>query len=354
MKLIIGFTIVLLLALFGCEGSGPNSINNTGIPGATDYLLVVNEFSRVFSVVDLEQGSILNSAFSLEATPNHLVKRPNSDEYWILHSETAKVYRYRFRTDVFSAPIFIDEISLLYTGENPNPYFLAFSNDGSYFYTTNWLDGTLSRYSATTGIRDARLYVGENPQGIAVLADNKIAVTTTNFLTTRQFGTGELVIVNSVVTDTLKRITVDKNPQVVKLRNDTLYVVCTGDYANNTGKLWRFNTTTFQPISNPLSFQAYIADLAITSDSLGVWGYLPAWALSENSSGTIQKINVSTWSVDSFIAVSGGPVRACSLPSGGVAVSLMESDQILIKSKNRNWVTFTIGDGPASIIAIPK
>lgn len=343
-----------LLMFLGCTGSGPNVIENVGISGATDYLFVINEFSRTFSVIDLEQGVTLTSATSLESTPNHLVRRPNTDEYWVLHSDVAKIYRYRFQTSNFSAPVFIDEISLMYPGENPNPYFLAFSNDGRYFYTTNWLDHTVSRYDASTGVREARLYVGDHPQGIVVLPNNNLAVTITDFRTTRQFGIGEVVFIDSLLTDTIKRITVDKNPQTIKLHNQILYVVCSGDFSSHTGKLWKIDPYHYLPLSTPIDFQAYIGDLAIVEDSTGVWGYLPAWSLDQNASGSVQIVRLDTWQYINHIAVNGGPIRACALPSGGVAISLMESDQILVKSKNQNWVTLTVGDGPSSILAVSK
>ncbi|MCX7834567.1 MAG: hypothetical protein N2450_00690 [bacterium] len=351
----------LLLVLFwisfvflGCTGSGPDIIENVGIPGARDYLLVVNEFSRTLSVLDLEQGRFWNANTSLESTPNHLIRRPNTDEYWVLHSDIAKIYRYRFRADTLNIPTFLDEIPLIQAGENPNPYFLAFSNDGRYFYTTNWLDHTVSRYEVATGIRESRIYVGEHPQGIVVLPNNNLAVTITDFRSTRQFGIGEVVIVDSLVTDTLKRITVDKNPQTIKLHNQVLYVVCTGDFANHTGKLWKLDANTFIPLATPISFQAYVSDLAIVEDSTGVWGYLPAWSMDQNALGSIQIVRLDTWQYDGYVAVNGGPIRVCSLPSGGVAVSLMEADQVIVKSKNRDWVRLTVGDGPSSILAVPK
>ncbi|MDK9700445.1 MAG: hypothetical protein OEM52_09905 [bacterium] len=353
---VISTVLLSFLSLIGCSGPGPSSSEPVAIAGSKSVLYIANEFARTLNALELASGSNRTAIRGLDPTANDIVRRPHTNEIWVLHSETASILKYSIQTNEEQAPVFLESVDLFLYSTNPNPYSLAFSASGNYYYVTNWLENTIGCYDVNTNIPvNGHLNVGVAPQGIAVLPDGRVVVTNTNYLATQQFGIGSIMVIDSLASEVQNTIQVGVNPQVARVNGNDLYVVCTGNYNDIGGALWHFNATSLAVIGTPIVFSAFVGDLAIGSDSTGgLWGYLPAWSLSTNSVGTVQAVRLDNWVSVGAIQLAGGPSRITMLPDSGFAVSLFESDQIFVRTKAGVGYYFSASDGPKALLAVEK
>ncbi len=354
----VSFAIVALLT--GCTSGGGSGVSASGgTPDSLDVVFAANEFARTLSVTDLQTGRLQKSTQGLGDLSNDMLVRPNTNELWVLHSDPAQILRYRIQSTKINPPVYFSDVSLLSDGENPNPhpYNFAFTPTGNYYYYSNLYANTVSMRNASDESQDliSTLWVGYYPQGVTVLPNGRVVVTITNMISTSQYGTGEVVMCDSALTDTIRRTTVGLNPQVTRYYNNILYVLCTGDYASTTGSLWRLDPATLQPLSLPLGINAYPGDLAIDVDSTGaVWGIMPARPYGTSSDQSIQIARLDAWILYAPIAVTGGPSRVITLPQGGVAISLQDANKILIRMRTGITYELYTDSGPKALVAMPK
>ncbi|MCR9172879.1 MAG: YncE family protein [bacterium] len=154
--------------------------------------------------------------------------------------------------EVMSAVDFspVGQIEMMANGQPKQPRFMAASN-GKVYITC--YDGFVDVLDTTTLTIDARIGVGENPEGIAV-SNNKLYVANSGGLNFPDVDSTVSVI--DIATNTeLQKITVGINPGAV-MANDAgeVFVISRGDYGGVPSRLRKIDATTDQVVNAAYSF----------------------------------------------------------------------------------------------------
>ncbi len=357
----IGFALALVVLISGCSGGGPSSSGNIGVPNAQDVLYVANENAQTLMAIDLSSGFDRVSGTGLSSGANDMKIRPGSNELWVLHTFTPEMRRYTIQTDKTQAPVFINSYSLDIFQGSTSPEMFDFSNSGTDFYVTSWNYGCVSLRESATGNDRQDLQVGPRPEGVTVLPNGNVAVAITSYngtdgLGNLSYGFGEVVLCDSALSGVIVRDTVGINPRVIRYYNNALYIVCSGDFGNTHGTLWKLDPTTLTSTALPIVLNgAYPGDMAIDVDSTGTaWGVLCAVSNDPNGAQALFIVNLTSWQPTQAISMTGNPFRVVTLPHGGTATALKTSNEILVRLRDGTTYYLQAGDGPLAIAAIAK
>lgn len=309
----------------------------------TRNLIIVNSLGETADYAKLTENNISQNVATLGLAPNDFVVVGNTGV--AVNSTSNDLY-------FFSLP----EMHLLgtvYLGSSRNPY-AGTVIDSNHLLITNLVSSTLTKINISRRNVDGEYPVGKSPEG-AIVVGQRAYVCITNFdLNNYTYGQG-LVQVFDLNNNTVTKSTpVGTNPQDIALGYDNyLYVICTGNYSDQHGILYKLSLTEAYIIDS-LPIGGSPTGLAITRSGLlflsgGGWvGYGEVYTVDLNSfqviRGTTNPIHTGL-GVTSVVAVSDSTVVSCNFSDDSIT-ELTPSGHVL--------TTLRTGDGPLTAAKYPS
>ena len=205
----------------------------TNIWGADPTVYVINGLGCTLSKINLKTDEITRNFATTGFIPNQVKVRDSL--VYVVNSGSADIHIYNINTDTK-----IDSINIG-GGLARNPWAMDFSDCGKYAYLTCFSADSLFKIDLRTKTKIDSFYIGENPAGIFILENlNKGYVCNTSFISYPGiYGQGTVAVFDTKGDSVLKVINVGTNPQYLDLDSQgELYVVCTGDYQSQWGKIY--------------------------------------------------------------------------------------------------------------------
>ena len=187
-------------------------------------LYVLNGLGRTVSKMDLTTNEIRNDLAVVGTIPNRIYSYNHL--IYIVNSTPAGISVFDPRTNQI--------IKSIVLAEGSNPYDMVFSGTQK-AYISNLLANTLSIVDLQSGTVLDEIAVGIAPEGMIIVNNLAFVANSGGY----PAYSGASVSVIDIETDqVLKTLKCPANPQDLALGPDgNVYVICTGNYADQTGKL---------------------------------------------------------------------------------------------------------------------
>lgn len=353
--------IALLLAFF-----------HTGAAFAIDReLIVVNTLGETLDVVDLEDSTVSLFIDELGLFPNDIATSGNIGI--AINSGSNDLYFYDLAT--------MQRTGACFLGDSRNPYVGAFLNADT-FYVTNLVSSTVTKVRTSDRSIITEFPVGDgidadSPQGI-VVRDRRAYICLASFNDLFEYDAGKLEVRDCSNDTLIARVTVGVNPQVARFGYDGyLYVLCTGNYADVEGKLYKINPTN-NTVADSLAIGGYPGGLAITAQGvafLAGGGWPPPVKMTSSGLVFVDRREtalpaaksgglVFTVSLDAF-ALLHGPVNPLNADWGVTSMLTVSDSTVITTNFADDTITeidsagtvlarFNVGDGPVALAKIPS
>lgn len=334
-------------------------------------LVVVNTLGETLDVVDLEDSTASLFVDALGLFPNDIATSGNTGI--AINSGSNDLYFYNLTT--------LQRIGACFLGNGRNPYIGAFLTTDT-FYVTNLVASTVTKVRTSTRSIITEFPVGDgidadSPQGI-IIRDRRAYICLSSFNDLFEYDAGKLEVRDCDNDTLIARVTVGVNPQVARFGYDGyLYILCTGNYADIEGKLYKFDTAN-NSVVDSLAIGGYPGGLAITAHGiafLAAGGWPPPVKMTASGLVFVDRREskpiaaksgglVYTVILDAFTLLRGpaNPINA----DWGVTSMLTVSDSTVvttnfaddtiteIDSAGTVLARFNVGDGPVALAKIPS
>jgi len=316
-------------------------------PGPGPRLLVANDGGGTgyLSTVDLDStGEVRQGVAGLGRVPNYIVRE--GDKIYVLNTNSQDINILQLGNS--SELTSIDTVDVSFGG-NRSPNSMALANTGD-FYISNFADNSVSildKDDLTISLIIPN--VGQAPCGVLAY-DDKIYVANSGYRNGSYDSVGVVAVISTVSTRVINRINVGVNPQyMIKDSNGQIHVVCTGDYNNIPGVIYKISARA-DTITQVINIGGSPGDIALS----GAFAYLSSFG--NGTDGYLYRYNISTGQVLNSqanpILVGAGASRIVSRSNGSVFVSCWSADkveEIVGTGKMGSWST---GDGPGPLIVL--
>lgn len=308
----------------------------------TRDLIIVNGLGETADFVELTDSTIKENVATLGLAPNDFLVSGNTGI--AVNSTSNDLY-------FFALPS-MSPLGTLFLGSGRNPYTGALL-DKNNALITNLLSSTVTKVSIATRSVIGEYSVGTSPEGVVI--DGRTAyVCITNFdFGNYTYGQGYVQFFDLVTNAIVRAIPVGTNPQDIALGYDNyLYVICTGNYATQSGILYRLAPASGDVVDS-LPIGGAPASIAITRSGIT---FLSAGGFVGR--GEVYTVDLSAFAVlrgpgnpiytglgvTTVIAVSDSTVVSCNF-SDDTITEIAPSGRIL--------ATFQTGDGPLAAAKYP-
>ncbi len=339
----------------------------------TRNMIVVNGTGETADWIDLDDSTIDIDVATLGLTPNDFLVR---DSLGIcVNSGSSDLHFYHLPA--------MTAFDSLFLGGSRNPYSGAWLGDAG-VVVTNWLTSTISEVDVLSRTLVGEYQVGipaqniNHPQGIAIVG-NRAFITMSCFNEEYVYFPGQVEVFDFDADSTVARIQVGLNPQGIKLgRDGHVYVVCTGNYVNVFGTLYKIDPNSEQVVDS-LAVGGQPGAIDITRQGIawiaaGGWGpwttdrerNLPqnmrAAAVSlggvADAGGLVYTVDLEQWQL------LHGPANPIVTDFGVVGVRVVSDTSVVTCNYQDNTVTevdsagtilarYHTGDGPTAIAKYP-
>lgn len=337
---------LLLMILLAYAGSGfAQDIPRT--------LYVENSTARTLSAIPLDDQVVQNDVTELGLYPNKVMTY--HDRIYVLCSGTAEIM------EIDPADHSVRRRIALPEGSNPYDMAVVGANR---LYVSLLLSNTIAVVDLESGTVTKEIEVGIGPEGL--LVDNTTAfVTNTALQGWSQYGQGTVSIIDIKTDSVTHTVPVPTNPQaIVKAPDFNYYVVCTGDYMSESGKLVALSLYDATWAYNPSAVDTFVVGGA-PGDLVSLPNgdiYMTDWGDEQN--GFVYRFNVFSQTVaadrNQPIRVAKGASRLLYDPDAGdLYVSAFSQGAVHRLDPNTATIqeTFPCNDGAHSMAlleAIPE
>jgi hypothetical protein len=336
-------------------------------------LVVVDGTGETADWLDLDDSTVDVGVATLGLTPNDFLVRDSLGV--CINSGSSDLYFFRMPD--------MTPFDSLFLGGNRNPYSGAWFA-GDRILVTNWLISSVSEIDASSRILMGEYQIGvpaqniNHPQGIAVVG-NLAFITMSCFNDEFVYFPGRVEVLDLDVDTTVARIQVGLNPQGIKFgRDGYLYVVCTGNYVDVFGILYKVDPGAMS-VADSLAIGGQPGLIDITGQRLawlaaGGWGpwtsgtprSLPkAVSSASKSLGGVSDAGGIVYTVDLLQwRILRGPTNPIITDFGVVAVRAVSDSTVVTCNYQDGTVTeldsagnilarFHTGDGPTAVAKYP-
>lgn len=339
---------------------------------ASRNLVVVNSTGETADWVALDDSATDLAVATLGLTPNDFLVQGATGV--AINSGSSDLYLYELPGMSSTGSIFL--------GNGRNPYKGAWLSDDT-LIITNWLTSTISRVSISGGNLVSEHNVGvpasniNHPQGIAIVG-RKAYIAMSCFNEEYVYFPGKIEVYDFDLDSTTTRIDVGLNAQTIMKGHDGyLYVVCTGDYWDVFGMLYRIDPAT-DMVLDSLEIGGQPGDIAITREGLaylaaGGWGGWSgretkppsAWLRGHGSAlspaddgGFVYTVDLQSWTVlhgpGDPLMTDFGVVAVLAVSDTSVVTCNYQDDTITeMDSSGTVLARFYTGDGPTALAKYP-
>ncbi|NOX36421.1 MAG: T9SS type A sorting domain-containing protein [Calditrichaeota bacterium] len=294
-------------------------------PAQSRSVYVVNTLGKNVSWIDLDNGTVVKDAATAGLYANQIVLK--GDRGYIVNSGDNEIQVIRLSD--FTT---LQRIDL---GSGTNPYAMDFVND-SVAAVSLLLTNEVALVNVRNGAILSRITVGTGPQGVKYAA-GKLYVANSGY-NGQGYDPGTVSVIDVAQRTVIHTISVSINPQQIDADvQGFIYVVCTGNYADITGKLEIINGQ---------------ADTVVKTIDMGT--AVTNVFLNNN------RAFISTYGYGVFIYdLVGDSLMNQTLP-GGPAIGFDAQSNIYIADFNKDSVfvfaadftplsAYEVGDGPISL-----
>jgi len=294
-------------------------------------------------MVDLETDQVTNDILTLGLWPNDiLIVR---DTAYIINSGSSGIFMYDL----------IDRLVVreIYLGANRNPWDMVRVTPDT-FLVTNWLTGTISKFTSTGEIISERSISGENPQGIIASGDTCYITAVSFVWQDTSYDHGFVVAWDSRGDSILAPVQVGENPSDLTFGpNGNIYVVCTGEY-DGTGSIYVLDPDQMVVLDSIL-IGGDPTDIEILPNNIGFLAAGEGW-WPPGSPGhvlTFDALSLDILRGPSNPILSDAGVMSVTIASDTTVFSMNFEDDSVTELDNAGTIirTFAVGDG-AQVAAV--
>lgn len=189
----------------------------------SEPLIVLNSGSQTLSSIDLISHQV-NNTFAIAGLYGNQLYYVE-DELWMVNSGDNNIQK----VDKDNGQI----LKTYSIGNSSNPWNMIRHNE--YLFVTGLMNGKLYRININNDEIES-IDIGISPEGMLVSGSN-LYVANTGFQYPN-YQTGKIAIVNLSTFTKTDEISVPTNPQaLIKCGEDQIHVMCTGNYADESGKI---------------------------------------------------------------------------------------------------------------------
>ena len=316
-KFITIFLIMFLMSLTACQESQVTEPLN---PQTSNAVYVCNAGASSLSVIDLETGKVTNDLTTIGTWPNQLVYE--NKRVYCVNSGSNNISIFNTISGENEQPIELG------SGQNPMNMVIF---DNNWIYVTCLLTNRVLQVDRASKSVVKAVGCGIGTTGI-VAANGKIYASNSNAVfnnTAVVYGPGSVTVIDGVSADSLSTIAVATNPQVVgRSSNGNVHVLCTGNYADDWGKIFVINPQSDE-IIDTIEIGGSPGGMDVASIS-GV-GYLSYWGLGLLSYNTHDNALINN--APAYLLGKGGS-GLVSDENGNVYISVWEENQVIKISRS--------------------
>ena len=302
---------------------------------------VINTSDETLSKINLTTDDVTNNILDLgtdiNCYPNQIIVR-DTLAYVLLSG-----------TDEIQIINLVNETTAGWIGfpTGSNPYGMAFLDD-LYLYVTLLVDNSLAKVDLDSRQVILTTPIGTSPEGI-IIYDNKafIAITAYDF-GTWSWGDGKVVVYDTQTEAIIDEIPTSTNPQYLELdRHGKIHVVCTGDYWDIPGAVYRINPET-DDTPDIVEIGGQPAQIAISPDD-NIYLAAGGWV----DDGEVYSYDAQTLEIyhdpANPIYVDSGATGVVAFQDS-TALTLTFGDRIIrIGATGETRNTYVMGDGPVDL-----
>jgi len=340
-------------------------------------LVVVNGTGETLDYINMKDSIVTLFFDTLNLYPNDFIV---ADTIGIaINSGSDDLYFYNMNT--------LERIGTLYLGAGRNPWTGAFLHPDT-VVITNFMTSTITKVDVPNRSIISEHAVGDsedidNPEGILVMR-RKAYICLTSFDDEFQYDAGKVEIYDLDANVMINRISVGMNPQVIQQGYDGyLYVLCTGNYQDVEGKLFKLDWMT-QSVVDSLDIGGFPGSVAITKQGLAflaaggwpppmksnvvppkTWNIYSKALLAAGASaggnrngGLIFTVDLDSWTV------LRGPANPINTDWGVISVKRVSDTTIVscnfsddtiteLDSAGTLFARYNVGDGPVAVGRYP-
>ncbi len=334
-------------------------------------LIVANSLGETLDAVNLEDSTVSPFIDELGLFPNDIATSGNIGI--AVNSGSNDLFFYDLIT--------LQRTGACFVGDSRNPYIGAFLNADT-FYVTNLVSSTVTKVRTSDRSIITEFPVGDgidadSPQGI-VIRDRRTYICLASFNDLFEYDAGKLEVRDCNNDTLIARVTVGVNPQIARFGHDGyLYILCTGNYADIEGKLYKFDPNN-NSVMDSLAIGGYPGGLAITAQGvafLAAGGWPPPVKMTTSGLVFVDRRDtvpigaksgglVYTVSLDAF-ALLHGPVNPLNADWGVTSMLTVSDSTVITTNFADDTITeidsagavlarFSVGDGPVALAKIPS
>ena len=332
----IKWAVIAVLVGFSCFSASAQDLPRG--------LFVENSLGRTLSWVDLESGQVRNDLVTLGQVPNQVVSY--RDRLYVLNSVPPEIVQVN--------PVNAEVVAKIALPEGSNPYDMCLVGARK-AYVTLLVANQVAVVDLAEGRVVGSIDVGTAPQGVFVdLTSRRAYVTNTGGYP--DFAESSVSIIDVSTDSVVATLPVPTNPQFVAMGPDfNVYVVCSGKWGENQGKLCVINPwapPNYQPaVVDTIALGGFPGDIAITSSGKA---YVADWG--DESGGFLYVVDVYADSVlhdrANPVRVGRGAMRLLLDPvTEALYVSNFDQDTVQKFDTEGDSVvtTYRVGDGPQGL-----
>jgi YVTN family beta-propeller protein len=339
---VFALSLLTLIFIIGCDNSDDDS---PPIQTGPTNLFIAN--TTTLSVINLESGDVSNDVFGLGNSPNSMTI--TGDLLIVVNSLSNDLNFFRISSD---GTLSADGIADIGLAQNNNPWAVAADGQGN-LLITNYMQNNISVFSIDARAIEQTLPAGVAPEGI-VVADGFAYVVNSGYdFNTYTFNEGSVWkynLDNWSIEDSLE---VGVNTQAIQMDPlGQLHVICTGNYADVSGKVYVIDTQTLsvQRIIETGGTPNHVAFAPDTTAYLSAGG----WAFAGAPAGLVLKYRYDTGELlrDSNhpIDVGNGANDIAILDDGRIFVSCFDDNCIDELHGDSVYMSYIVGTGPSAIL----
>ncbi len=334
------FSLTVLILATGClilSSCEESATNPNPVPRANEILFVANLNENVGSLsqMTIGQGQINIDVIQLGLFPSDIIQF--EENLYVINEGSAEMNVLGVNDN--NEVEVIENINLDWL-ESPRPRFADVTETGK-FFISDYTNRLVTVLDINSGIIQAFLPVGQSPLDVEVVGD-KVYVCNSGLTQDDAFLPGTITVISSVTNSVEKTIEVKTNPRYMAIDlAGRLHVVCTGNYGNIEGEIVVVNTAV-DTVEQYIPIGGQPGDIAMTSDGIAyVTG--GGWA---NEPGKLFRYNSATGEI---LNGTGNPIE---VGPGASRIAINYDDEVFVACETSERVDKVIVDERVDSIQI--
>jgi YVTN family beta-propeller protein len=322
------------LLIFGLIGCGEDEEEGE-VPEISRAAYIINGSAETLSVFDIETSEVENDVLTVGKWPADI--RIWADKAYVVNTGDNNIQIIDLES--------LTQVGVIDVGDGTGPEKIGFvSDDKAYVSCLNINSVKVIDLAARQVTKS--IEVGRGPWGVAVAGQKVYVCNPAYDFATNSYGAGTVSVIDSSTDAVIKTIDVELNPTEVAVSGSKLLVMCTGDYADITGKLCIIDTTSDAVVQT--------IDLGTAPSGIAI---SPSGVAYMTSFGGLISVGIDSGSVAGPLADFAGGSGLAFDKDGNGYICVPDwmgggDDKLLVMDASENLIgTYSLSGG-ASIIAL--